>query len=162
MTRIEKIKEFMSYGDERRAATIARRETPVELPTLKPLVRGVYVQTRREVEAVEKHDYIRSPALMRAYRLIPCQHCGKDDGTVCGAHCNWGEGKGGAIKADDNKAAALCSTCHSMIDQGSILGQSERMAIWFVSFCKTVRELQRRGLWPRGVPVPPLEWSRIS
>ena len=45
-----------------------------------------------------------------------------------------------------------------MLDQGSILGESERAAIWFVAHCKTIRELQARGLWPAGIPVPVLEW----
>jgi hypothetical protein len=110
-----------------------------------------------------KHDYVRSPALMRAYRLIPCQHCGAEDGTVCGAHANWADfGKGRGIKADDNRCASLCAACHSMLDSGSILGRAERMAMWFTAHVKTVNELVRRGLWPSAVPVPDLRWERIA
>lgn len=66
-----------------------------------------------------KRKYIRSPALMKLYRAIPCQNCGADDGTVCGAHSNWAEhGKGRGIKASDDKCASLCFTCHSALDTG--------------------------------------------
>lgn len=105
--------------------------------------------------AFPKRQYVRSPALMKAYRLIPCQHCGRDDGTVCGAHSNQGEhGKGKAIKADDNRCASLCFLCHALLDQGSRLSKAERLAMWAAAHIKTVRELCKRGLWPAGVPVP--------
>lgn len=123
------------------------------LPRVQSLRKAVYGGTSGQ--AVPKREYIRSEALMRAYRLIHCQHCGRDDGTVCGAHSNWGEhGKGKSIKADDNRCASLCFTCHGMLDQGSILGRAERQALWAVAHQKTVRELTARGLWPAGVPVP--------
>ena len=106
-----------------------------------------------------KHQYVRSPALMKAYRKIPCQNCGKDDGTVCGAHSNWAaHGKGKSMKADDNRCAALCSVCHYMLDQGSELGASERGALWFCAHVKTVALLRNTNQWPAGVPVPELEW----
>jgi hypothetical protein len=125
----------------------------------KSLHRGSYAPA--PTQPAPKRDYIRSEALMRAYRLIPCQHCGKDDGTVCGAHSNWqAHGKGKSIKADDNRCASLCFTCHGMLDQGSILGGPERAALWWIAHLKTVAELQRRGLWPAGVPVPSLEVRR--
>jgi len=77
-----------------------------------------------------KHQYIRSPALMKAYRQIPCQHCGAEDGTVCGAHSNQSaDGKGRSIKADDNKCASLCFRCHAALDQGSFMARAEREAI---------------------------------
>lgn len=132
----------------------AEREPKPWAPGLKSLVRGTYATTTKAV-AIPKHDYIRSESLMKAYRLIPCQNCGKDDGTVCGAHSNWAEhGKGRGIKADDNRCASLCFTCHGMLDQGSILGASERFALWSIAHIKTVAELLRRNLWPKGVPVP--------
>lgn len=103
-----------------------------------------------------KHDYVRSAPLMKAYRAIPCQHCGRDDGTVAGAHSNWGvHGKGKGIKADDNRAASLCSTCHvPLLDQGSRLSRTARMALWWRAHVRTVRLLLARGLWPAGVPIP--------
>jgi len=107
-------------------------------------------------EPIKKHEYVRSKALREAYRLIPCQHCNRDDGTVCCAHSNWSQhGKGGAIKADDNRGASLCSTCHvPLLDQGSKLSKAERQAMWWSAHCKTIELLLARGLWPEGVPVP--------
>lgn len=102
-----------------------------------------------------KHQYVRSKALMEAYRAIPCQNCGRDDGTVCGAHSNESRhGKGKGIKADDNRAASLCFICHALLDQGSKLLKAERLTMWFDAHVKTVRELIRRGLWPLAVPIP--------
>ena len=113
-----------------------------------------------KVRAVPKHEYVRSRALMKAYLLIPCQNCGNDDGTVCGAHSNFGaHGKGRGIKADDNRAASLCWTCHTRLDQGHLLSAAERFAMWWAAHVKTVRELVRRCLWPAAVPVPDLELS---
>jgi hypothetical protein len=104
---------------------------------------------------IEKRAYVRSAALMKAYRLIPCQNCGTDDGTVCGAHSNWAvHGKGKSIKADDNRCASLCSTCHTELDQGSRLTEDERKAMWWAAHQDTVQELLERRLWPKGVPVP--------
>lgn len=106
---------------------------------------------------VPKRDYVRSEVLLEACRLIPCQHCEADDGTVCAAHSNWSvHGKGKSIKADDNRVASLCARCHRMIDQGSKLTEAERAAIWFRAHVRTVIELLARQLWPRAVPVPPL------
>jgi len=101
-----------------------------------------------------KHAYVRSPALMKAYRVLPCQNCGKDDGTVCGAHSNWGGGRGRAIKADDNLCASLCHACHMMLDQGRTLSKQDRIEMWTAAHKKTVAELVKRGLWPENVTVP--------
>lgn len=102
-----------------------------------------------------KFDYIRSPTLMQAYRKIPCQACGIDDGTVCGAHSNMAEhGKGRGIKASDDQAASLCHRCHTEVDQGRTMSRTERVRVWTDARAKTVAELVRRGLWPAGVPVP--------
>jgi hypothetical protein len=107
------------------------------------------------LEARPKRSYVRSEALMRAYRLLPCQHCGRDDGTVCGAHPNTGaDGKGMGIKASDERAASLCAVCHHAIDQGSVLDYEERLALHEAARRKTLAELVRRALWPPGVPVP--------
>lgn len=107
--------------------------------------------------AVDKHVYVRSEALMKAYRMIPCQHCGAMDGTVCGAHSNWHpHHKGGAIKADDNRCASLCFNCHSMIDQGDLM-QAARKAIWWRAHVSTLVLLVKHGIWPRDVPFPDIE-----
>jgi hypothetical protein len=102
-----------------------------------------------------KHQYIRSKKLMEACREIECQNCGKDDGTVCGAHSNQGKhGKGKGIKADDNMVAALCFWCHMEIDQGSSMSRQEREEAWEAAHLKTVNRLVELGLWPDDVPVP--------
>jgi hypothetical protein len=104
---------------------------------------------------VPKREYIRSASLREAYRLIPCQHCGIDDGTVCCAHSNHAEhGKGKSIKASDDCAASLCFTCHSMLDQGSRLTRAERAAMFLAARMKTVALLVLLGHWPDDIPVP--------
>ena len=101
-----------------------------------------------------KHEYGRSKKLLENARLIPCQHCFADDGTVVAAHTNWGGGKGRGIKADDNLIASLCFNCHSLLDQGSKMSKAERMAMWFDAHYLTVHVLKIRGLWPNDVPLP--------
>ena len=93
-----------------------------------------------------KFQYVRNKKLMEAYRTIPCQNCGRDDGTVCGAHSNWAEhGKGRSIKASDDKCASLCSRCHSALDQGYHLTAQEKREMWTKAHLKTVEELTKRG-----------------
>jgi len=105
-----------------------------------------------------KRQYVRSKAMMEAYRKIPCQHCGADDGTVCGAHANWSQlGKGGHIKADDNRAASLCFECHMALDQGRLTTKEQRQQAWWSAHVATVYELVARHLWPQGVPVPDIK-----
>lgn len=95
-----------------------------------------------------KHQYFRSKKLMQAYRKIPCQNCYIEDGTVCGAHANWGFGKGMSVKADDSKCASLCFSCHSMLDQGSKLSREQRQELWQMAHQKTVAKLKALNLWP--------------
>lgn len=123
-----------------------------------------YLISADPAAAVVKHDYVRSPKLMAAYRAIPCQHCGRDDGTVCGAHANWAIfGKGGSIKADDNRAASLCAHCHvPILDQGAELTRDERKAMFWAAHVKTVLELLARSLWPAGIPVPDIETNPFA
>ena len=104
-----------------------------------------------------KRAYVRSKTLREAYRRIPCMwdRCGIEDGTVCCAHSNWSEhGKGGHIKADDSRGAALCSTHHAALDQGSTMAYEERKAGWTDAHHRSVRILLGDGLWPKSIPVP--------
>jgi hypothetical protein len=143
----------MTWGKTWTPPPLKRDQPPPPIESLRAVRPGSYGGTT--AGPVPKGEYIRSEALMRAYRLIPCQNCGKDDGTVCGAHSNWGvHGKGRGIKASDVFAASLCFTCHGELDQGAVMGRSERFALWTVAHAKTIRELLARGLWPKGVPVP--------
>lgn len=106
-----------------------------------------------------KFRYVRSEPLMKAYRAISCQHCGRDDGTVCGAHSNWAlHGHGRSIKASDEFCASLCAGCHvPLLDQGSTLSRLERQALWWAAHVKTVAALQRAGLWPAAIRLPDTE-----
>ncbi len=102
-----------------------------------------------------KSPPVRSAALREAFRLIPCQNCGADDGTVCAAHSNLGvHGKAGALKASDERCCSLCFRCHGELDQGSRLTYDERRALWWRAHVKSIELLARRGLWPAGVPIP--------
>lgn len=94
---------------------------------------------------IAKFTYIRSKPLMALYRTIPCQYCGIDDGTVCGAHGNSHEmGKGRGIKASDEFCASLCHKCHFEIDQGNTYTRTEKELIWNLAHAKTARLLKQR------------------
>lgn len=96
---------------------------------------------------------------MEAYRKIPCQNCGADDGTVVGAHTNWGHGRGRGIKADDTMCASLCWSCHMRMDQGKDMTKIERQAMWQAAYRNTVKALVAQDLWPYDLPIPNLEQS---
>lgn len=102
-----------------------------------------------------KRSYVDSKALREAYREIPCQHCGADDGTVVCAHSNWSmHGKGMALKASDDCAASLCWICHHQLDQGFLWTKQQKVEIFMAAWRKTVAALVERGLWPDHIPVP--------
>lgn len=106
-------------------------------------------------QKVEKFAYVRSRPLCNAFRLIPCQHCAAQDDTVVGAHSNWScHGKGRSIKASDQFQAALCSTCHSELDQGSRLSERERKLMWWNAHTRSVTLLIALGYWPLTIDPP--------
>ena len=73
----------------------------------------------------------RNKKLLEVVRQSPCQHCGRQDGTVVAAHSNLlKDGKGRGIKASDYRIAALCFTCHSELDQGNKMSREERKELW--------------------------------
>lgn len=89
----------------------------------------------------------RNPKLLKVCRLLPCQLCGTDDGTVVAAHSNQLlDGKGKGIKAHDYRIAALCFSCHMDIDQGNKLSKEQRREFWEMAHRKTIGELFERGL----------------
>lgn len=123
--------------------------------------RGVHTPASDAVVDAPKRGVVRSKALREAYRLIPCQWpvgdlaCGLEDGTVCCAHSNWGEhGKGGAMKADDSRAAGLCFRHHTALDQGKDLTGEQKRACFDIAHRRSVLLLVERGLWPKDVAVP--------
>ena len=84
----------------------------------------------------------RNQKLLEAVRNFPCQHCGKEDGTVVAAHSNQlRDGKGRGIKASDYRIAALCFTCHSELDQGKNWSKEERIAMWEEAHRSTIGKL---------------------
>jgi hypothetical protein len=66
------------------------------------------------------------------------------EGETQAAHRN--QGKGMATKADDCFTAALCVSCHSMIDQGKDMTRAERREALDVAILMTVRALAMKGL----------------
>lgn len=150
----------------KRSAWPRRRELPVlealdeSRKVFAPVVpkstsRAVMARCDAPAVAVPKRTYIRSKKLLEACREIPCQHCGIADGTVVAAHSNaLLHGKGRSIKSSDQFVASLCHRCHGDIDQGSYLNKDERVAIWTAAHERTVKELNRLGLWPSNVPQP--------
>lgn len=136
-----------------------RRHEPAVEREPKPLAkatrRGVYAGTVQP--AKPKREYVRSQKLLAAVRTLPCMHSGRVGGTEP-AHSNWPQhGKAGAIKADDNRVAALHWDIHRELDQGSRWSAEERQALWWEAHKRTVRALLEQGKWPARVPVPQLE-----
>lgn len=105
--------------------------------------------------SLQKFQYIRSPALLKACRAIACTHCGRDDGTVVAAHSNQAKhGKGRSIKSSDVYVASLCHACHMDLDQGSKMSREERESTWEACHQRTVLELVSEGLWPANIDIP--------
>ena len=81
----------------------------------------------------------RNKRILEIARNFPCQHCGRDDGTVVAAHSNQlRDGKGKGIKASDFRIASLCFTCHMELDQGKNLSKAERVEMWEEAHRKTI------------------------
>lgn len=148
-------------GFKPKAPLRPRRDRSDEFATFEPRPRQPAEPLRiddgaaRAVVPVPKTAYVRSDALMAAYRRLECQHCGRDDGTVVGCHANWAEyGKGKSIKASDVYCASLCARCHYQLDQGRLLSAAERREMWRAAHVKTIAKLVLLGYWPAGIDVP--------
>lgn len=85
----------------------------------------------------------RNRRLLDACRLLPCAHCGAEDGTVVAAHGTFGKGMG--LKAPDHQIASLCYKCHMVLDQGSKLSRDERRDMWLQAHLKTIAGLFEIG-----------------
>jgi hypothetical protein len=82
----------------------------------------------------------RNKRLLELCRELPCQSCGRSDGSVCAAHSNQlRDGKGTGVKASDAMVASLCSKCHYEIDNGKELSKEERREIWELAHRLTIR-----------------------
>lgn len=142
---------FKSKG---RPAPVPREER-VRAPLTRPAGWRVAQPVQARAVPVEKRTYVRDEALRRAYRLIPCQNCMRNDGTVCCAHANWAQhGKGKSIKACDARGASLCHECHTGLDQGRELSRDERRQVWEGAHRRSVELLVSEGLWPAHIPAP--------
>lgn len=88
----------------------------------------------------------RNKLLLEVCRVLPCQHCGVQDGTVVAAHSNQlRDGKGRGIKSHDYRVASLCYSCHSELDQGKKLSKLERVEMWEEAHRKTIAKLFEHG-----------------
>ena len=89
----------------------------------------------------------RNKKLLELARELPCQLCGKEDGTIVAAHSNQQkDGKGTGIKSSDYRIASLCYGCHMELDQGRSLTKSMRVELWEQAHRSTIGELFERGI----------------
>lgn len=89
----------------------------------------------------------RNKKLLELARLLPCQHCGIEDGTVVAAHSNQlRDGKGRGLKSSDFRIASLCFRCHAEADTSSTLSKVARIEMWEQAHRATIGELFERGL----------------
>lgn len=127
-------------------------------PRQRPVALRVPDTKARMSVAVPKADTVRSRPLLNACRLLACQHCGANDGTVVACHSNWScHGKAKSMKATDVRVASLCATCHASIDQGSRLSRDQRKQVWWAAHVRTVELLVGLGRWPASVAVPVID-----
>lgn len=89
----------------------------------------------------------RNKKLLELARLLPCQHCGIEDGTCVAAHSNQLlDGKGRGLKSHDYRIATLCYRCHAEVDQSCTLTKVARIEMWEQAHRATIGELFERGL----------------
>jgi len=89
----------------------------------------------------------RNKKLLELARLLPCQICGIEDGTVVAAHSNQlRDGKGRGLKSSDFRIASLCFRCHAEADTSSTLTKVARIEMWEQAHRATMGELFERGL----------------
>ncbi|WP_250538786.1 MULTISPECIES: hypothetical protein [unclassified Caballeronia] len=91
---------------------------------------------------IPKPQTFRSEKLRRAVAELPCVCCGRV-GYTQAAHGN--EGKGMALKVSDAMLAALCTVCHTDLDQGRTMNKLERRAFVLEMVAKTYMALMEKG-----------------
>lgn len=112
-------------------------------------VRATMARVDRPPVVLQKDGRHESAAWRRAVASLACVRCGRVGETQC-AHRNQGKGMG--LKTDDALTAALCTTCHSEIDQGGTMTREERRAAMDEAILRTVRQLALRGLLEAKAP----------
>lgn len=135
-----------------RSAPMKRSSFKSKATAPKPAKQVQYVARPREVATarvelpmarpVLKDNRHESEAWRRAVAALPCVLCQRE-GQTQAAHRN--EGKGMGLKTDDALTAALCTTCHSAIDQGPDFSRDERRRRLDVAILLTIRALARAG-----------------
>jgi hypothetical protein len=76
-----------------------------------------------------------------AVAALDCMLCGKGGPSQC-SHSNQAiHGHARSIKASDEFVAALCPTCHSMIDSSYRLSGEERQELWNLAHERTCKAL---------------------
>ncbi len=125
-----------------KAKTPERREAKQldYTPRPRPVVQAVAeLPPSRPVLKDNRHE---SEPWRRAVAALPCVLCQRE-GETQAAHRN--EGKGMGLKTDDALTAALCTTCHTAIDQGPDFSRDERRRRLDVAILLTIRALARAG-----------------
>lgn len=117
--------EFASFTPKPAAAIMARR-----LDLEKPAT-------------VDKERHFYSEPWRRAVADLDCVLCGRH-GLTQAAHRNEGKAAGKKLM-DDCWTAALCTECHSGIDQGKEFTRDERRQRIDSAILLTVRQLARIG-----------------
>lgn len=87
----------------------------------------------------------RNRRLLDAARLLPCQNCGTEDGTVVACHVNHFR-KGVGHKPPDYAIWSGCFRCHTEYDQGRTMGRQARREFADEMNLKTLREMIERGI----------------
>ena len=98
------------------------------------------MDTHRSYLKVPRHE---SEPWRKAVASLPCVICWREGDTQA-AHRN--ERKGMAIKPDDCFTAALCTSCHADIDQGSSYTRHDRRERMDAAILATIRQLAIAGL----------------
>jgi hypothetical protein len=87
----------------------------------------------------------RNRKLLSVVHELECVNCGAHG--VQAAHANLQEfGKGMGHKASDAAIMALCTTCHTDLDQGKTMTKDQRRAMQFECITRTYVQLMERGL----------------
>ena len=55
---------------------------------------------------------IRDRKWLDTFEHKECWNCGRQDGTVVGAHIRWGQAGGASLKPSDDLVIPLCHGCH--------------------------------------------------
>ena len=124
-------------------------------PTVKPIRRGVIAPIAGFTPAPKAPEPVRSDRYRRLVAMFPCKFCGIA-GHSQAAHPNTGKGAG--TKTDDRLCFPLCADrpgqrgCHSLFDQGALMGKDTRRATEPAWGADTRRRINAMGLWPKNLP----------